>query len=268
LRGNGGKELSREEGAAALGAPQAVSQSDMAIQTGGDGGGGGELEAATLAELDGFGRLGSNKAALSDDNNSASMTEMMSFRRRSISLDDILGNSYVHETENGDRIIISRGWPTARVRGRRRSHSERHRRRRPSSDGRNRSRGRKSRSLSANRVDGNKEDEMLSEEQKRRLLMEFLHRSWRLGEEGGQLGGSSATTIVLGREMELETALRIGRSQTHFEPPAPTRELDAGRLAGRAARGPGRLVVEYELPAHSGGPIALAADAAASRAAR
>jgi len=39
LRGNGGKELSREEGAAALGAPQAVSQSDMAIQTGGDGGG-------------------------------------------------------------------------------------------------------------------------------------------------------------------------------------------------------------------------------------
>lgn len=32
-------------------------------------------------------------------------------RRRSVSLNDILGSSYIHEAPSGERIIISRGWP-------------------------------------------------------------------------------------------------------------------------------------------------------------
>lgn len=34
-------------------------------------------------------------------------------RRKSVSLNDIFGNSYIHEAASGERIIISRGWPTA-----------------------------------------------------------------------------------------------------------------------------------------------------------
>lgn len=139
-----------------------------------------------------------------------SIGRQTSKRRRSISLNDILDSSYVHESASGERIIISRGWPTTRrTKGAARKQprpATRHKR--PQAGfGANELEEQRGRSLSARRIsirhqrhrgggcgatEGQQQQAVasvakvasgagrpsnpLSEEQKRSLLMEFLSR--------------------------------------------------------------------------------------------
>lgn len=145
-------------------------------------------------------------------------------RRRSVSLNEILGSSFVHESPvTGERIIISRGWPAnarpaSRRKGRRRSHAPR-----PTMD----------------------------ESHKRRLLMEFLQRA----------PTSAATTVRLGDELELESALKIRRVQASSSPtrrtPTEGRSSTSGEQVRQAAARP--LQVQYDLPTHGSEIIELPA---------
>lgn len=146
-------------------------------------------------------------------------------RRRSVSLNDILGSSFVHESPvTGERIIISRGWPVnarpgSRRKGRRKIHSSR---------------------------------PTLDESHKRRLLMEFLQRA----------PASAGTTVRLGDELELESALKIRRVQPTRPRSSEGRGADASGGQARPLKrldGSRALQVQYELPAHRNQIIELPA---------
>ena len=140
-------------------------------------------------------------------------------RRRSISLDAILGTSLVHELpETGERIVIGRGWPRRRSAnssplGRK---SARHARRPSSSLA-----GAAVRVLQSDR----KRHRPISDEQKRRLLVEFFART-----------GQGAQRLAVGPR----------------GPKGPKTESKGRRPSVR------QLLVRYDLPRHSGAPIALA----------
>lgn len=280
----------RDNGAAA----PSVSQSDMAIQT------------AALDELDGDQQQQQQEDYDEDftdgqhqqlgDLHHEHLHQLLAaagdLRRRSISLNDILGSSFVHESANGERIIISRGWPTTT-----------HRRR---------SSRRKSRSLSARRrvsltvrrpsasnvglhtISGKQNNltvgtgtssGRLNEEQKRRLLVDYLRTV-----PNAELDEQHQQQYVLSSELDVESALKIHRnsisrprrrSVTILKTSAshgnqafngkPT-QLRASKQVLRGADGSmvvreglGRkaagkaAVVQYDLPVHSSGPIALGA---------
>lgn len=230
---------------------------------------------------------------------------------RSISLDDILGSSYIHEAATGERIIISRGWPTSaarRSRGRRvhASSSKANSRRRSSMisnvsrsvrrvsainhsrQSNNQVKLQQQKQISSGRSIG------LSAEQKRALLMEFLQQSTTGNPTGGRR--ASNVTVVLGKELELESSLRItnqspplhaGRKRTpsplislaesptdpsqSVQQRAETKGLDMHRLNSMVQASPIRqqqvaaannnkaMIVRYDLPVHlqTAGPIAL-----------
>lgn len=224
-------------------------------------------------------------------------------RRRSISLNDILGSSFVHESANGERIIISRGWPATahRRRSRRKSRSLSARRRvsltvrRPSASnvGLHAISGGKQNHLAAGAAtaaSGGSSSGKLNDEQKHRLLVEYLRTVPSAERYDG--GGEQ---FVLSSELDVESALKIHRnsisggggsrrrrsvtilktSARHNDPnrqaqhrPASRQQvskgtdgyyLNEGIGAGKALKKPAQ-VVHYDLPVHSdGSPIALSA---------
>lgn len=192
-------------------------------------------------------------------------------RQRSISLDDILRSGFVHESATGERIIISRGWPAnsfARKQQRRHRQIEREARlniRRLST------------SVAARPNRGR-----MDEEQKRRLLMEFLRRNSnqqmlelqpfsnselsRKGPYGSELfvGGEPSTRPMAGQASSGGAPSR--HRSTNEPPPASGQHKQSGEgLVPTRRRADQRnlAIVQYELPAYpaSAGPIPLPAGA-------
>lgn len=116
-------------------------------------------------------------------------------RRRSVSLNDILAGSFVHEAATGEQIIVSRGWPQPRAAGRRR---------------------RRSGSFSGGCGDGARHPQVrlrsrLNEAQKRKLLVQFLGRQRPISVVGGGGRGQKrpvAISIQSNRN-DVESAMRL-----------------------------------------------------------
>lgn len=227
-------------------------------------------------------------------------------RRRSISLNDILGSSFVHESANGERIIISRGWPAPayRRRSRRKSRSLSARRRvsltvrRPSASNvalhtidrssNNDNNGNTNRRNNAQRLQiqpnltgatGGASRQPLNEEQKRRLLVEYLRSAPNEEFDNQQ-------QYIMSSELDVDSALRMHQSPAsnsrrrsvtilktsarhHNNYSGNTAKREPGkqvsksneRLADGLGNG-GKLLkkptmVHYDLPVHSSGPIAM-----------
>lgn len=214
-----GKEQ-RDNGVQVCPVSLAVSQSDMAIQTAGSGSDRDERGSASEPER-GSGEENEDEEAVDEEDDDEEEEEWRTDpdhllvpigagcgrrqstsglagrreRRRSVSLNDILGSSFVHESPlTGERIIISRGWPANARPGSRK--------------------GPRRASKQAGR---------LEEEHKRRLLMEFLQRA------------PASATVRLGDELELESALKIRRVQPANPAPTGGRDSGGlGRRSSRA----------------------------------
>lgn len=218
-------------------------------------------------------------------------------RRRSVSLNDILAGSFVHEAASGEQIIVSRGWPlprataTARAGARRRASSAQRRSRQQEPQVRLRSR--------------------LNETQKRKLLMQFLGKQRRSNQLLGSSGPasrqpkatSSGSLLFVGsKPSEVESAMRldgaardssrqprrasilklnIRRSAKSPDPEPSQRKGPAGHhrqqsaapsakrtttTGGGVVSGRSLLAVQYDLPAACDGrqPIALGRGASRS----
>lgn len=159
-------------------------------------------------------------------------------KRRSISLDAILNNSLVHELpETGEQIIISRGWPAAKQRqlklspaaGRKSASSSPRSSRKGAHGNHHHHQQRHHSHLHNHRRPSSdpRRHQKISGDQKRRLLVEFLRQT------------SDRPTIN-------QTA--TSKSKQADDAPAKT----------TGGKSPKRLVVEYDLAAHTGGPIELA----------
>lgn len=134
-------------------------------------------------------------------------------RRRSVSLGELLADSLVHDiAETGERIVISRGWPAAGETMSRSSGT------RAASE---RKGGRSAAASGVTVLRARQPRRLINEEQKRRLLVEFLTRD------------------------QTHTGA-LHRRQRQPEQQAPRRH---------SVR---QLLVQYDLPAHTGEPIALA----------
>lgn len=274
----------RDNGAAA----PSVSQSDMAIQT------------AAFEELDGGDQqqedydedFADGRHRQLDDLQHEHLQQLLAaagdLRRRSISLNDILGSSFVHESASGERIIISRGWPTTAHRrrsSRRKSRSLSARRRvsltvrRPSASnvGLHTISGKQNLTVAT----GGTSSRRLNEEQKRRLLVDYLRTV-----PNAELDEQQQQQFVLSSELDVDSALKIHRnsisrprrqSVTILKTSArrhsngklaqlrPSKQVLRGADGNLAVEGLGRkaagkaAVVQYDLPVHSSGPIALSA---------
>lgn len=130
------------------------------------------------------------------------LLQALDLRRRSISLNDIIGSSFIHESASGERIIVSRGWPVAASGALRRRNNHQSRRRR---------------SRSQSRSSGNLRQ--LNEDQKRRLLVEFLRSAPTLSHSN-----SFMPTSLTSSKSDVESALKIGRPRSSRNY-APNRQM-------------------------------------------
>lgn len=129
-------------------------------------------------------------------------------KQKSISLNDILSNSFVHESVTGERIIISRGWPTINTTNdssrrhyssrRKNKHGSKPRRHNYDNNNNNDVRPRV-----LNKVKTNKHRLSLNEEQKRHLLMEFLQRNPSSNKKNQIHLISRAGSPILDKEQEV-----------------------------------------------------------------
>lgn len=164
-------------------------------------------------------------------------------RPMSVSLNDIISSSFVHESANGEKIVISRGWPVG-SRGLRPSRSGRvgnnhHHHRHHRDNLRRKSRTAtgsvsKSHKLSVGKID---------EEEKRRLLLEYLSRESRSARNLTSLPSPSRRVsrspiptsnrqqvILLAGERQLESALQVRHLVAPEVVTKPTVDLDTRHL--------------------------------------
>lgn len=251
------------------GPPAAVSQSNMAIQTSGpednedDHGSREELE--DDGDVSGLEASSDGELALLRSRRRQGRLQQRQRRQRSISLNDILESSFVHESANGERIIISRGWPSLASplprsqqhsskqrhgRAHRRHHSRRRHehlsgRRQPEKapspsttmiNGRPANLRRPSATtvISLARRNNKSGTKLLNEDQKRQLLMEFLQRTPQ--EASANLDAADLLyypVAALSSTLDVESALNIHRNSSRLtnyysQLRAPTSPQDAG----------------------------------------
>lgn len=197
-------------------------------------------------------------------------------RQRSLSLDDILGASFVHESAaTGERIIISRGWPMRVTNGAKQQQQQQL----------TTPRGKRNRAVSP-RAGARRRARIINvaagvgrmdEQQKRQLLLEFLRRSNGMQARGGgggtandddaaAIGAAAAAVDDIGTD-EPEIVARIAAFDVDRKPPKLSVSQVGGQderqqqqpvlhhhgLAARAHFVRAPLVVRYELPVQQDG---------------
>lgn len=134
-------------------------------------------------------------------------------RRRSVSLNDIMAGSFVHEAASGEQIIVSRGWPLPRA------DRARHRRARSSTAG------------GGSRHPQVRLRSRLNETQKRKLLVQFLGKQQQ--KSPTTVGSSSASILVQSKASDVEAAMRLrGGSVQQRARRASILKLNVRRVGG------------------------------------
>jgi len=176
--------------------------------------------------------------------------------RRSISLDELLEQSLVHEiAETGERFVISRGWPSGR---RSRSRSE------LGTSGRKtnglRRAGKRRKSLAGVTVQHvGQPRRLINEEQKRRLLVDFLtHQQLRLRarQQKWPQTDTERERQTLKRQVSPELYVGLG-TEDNLRQRRQETKVAKQKAPAQRRQSIRQLLVQYDLPAHSGQPIAL-----------